>query len=132
MAGRSSGEGHVRRPEMGARGGRLWHAARLPKIHAEWPAAAPAQEAEIARGSARACGAARLRLRPRARPSSPAAGLQLTIDRDRCCRVREDERKKMMLTSEAHMSLIRERKYSEMYVFVYACSWSRVVFIRIL
>jgi hypothetical protein len=32
--------------------------------------------------------------------------------------VREDERKKMMLTSGAHMSLIGERKYNEMYVFV--------------
>jgi hypothetical protein len=36
-----------------------------------------------------------------------------------------------MLTSGARMSLRIEWKYDEMYVFVYACSWAQVVFIRI-
>jgi hypothetical protein len=43
-----------------------------------------------------------------------------------------DERRKKMLTSGARMSLRVERKYNEMYVFVYACSWARVVFISIM
>jgi hypothetical protein len=46
---------------------------------------------------------------------------------------REDERrKKMMLTSGTRMSLRGECKYNKIYIFVYACSWARLVFIRIL
>jgi hypothetical protein len=45
---------------------------------------------------------------------------------------REDERrKKMMLTCGTHMSLRGECKYNEIYVFVYACSCARLVFICI-
>jgi hypothetical protein len=40
-------------------------------------------------------------------------------------------REKKMLPSGAHLSLRGECKYREMYVFVYACSWARVIFIRI-
>jgi hypothetical protein len=36
-----------------------------------------------------------------------------------------------MLTSGSHMLLSEEHKYNEMYVFVYTCSWTLVVFIRI-
>jgi hypothetical protein len=42
-----------------------------------------------------------------------------------------DERRKKMLTSGARMSLRGEHKYNNMYVFIQACSWARVVFIRI-
>jgi hypothetical protein len=42
-----------------------------------------------------------------------------------------DERRKKILTSGARMSLRGEHKYNNMYVFIYACSWARVVFIRI-
>jgi hypothetical protein len=47
--------------------------------------------------------------------------------------VREDRKKMMMLmlTSGSHVSVRGEPKYNEMYVFVYTCSWVRVVFIRI-
>jgi hypothetical protein len=40
-------------------------------------------------------------------------------------------REKKMLTSGARLSLRGECKYMEMYVFVHACSWARVIFIRI-
>jgi hypothetical protein len=40
-------------------------------------------------------------------------------------------RKKKILTSGVCMSLRGEHKYSEMYVFVYACSWAQVALIRI-
>jgi hypothetical protein len=43
-----------------------------------------------------------------------------------------DEKRKMMLTSRARMSLRGECKYNEKYVSIYTCSWARVVFIRIL
>jgi hypothetical protein len=39
--------------------------------------------------------------------------------------------RKKMLTSGARMSLRGERKYNEMYVFAYDCSWARVIFICI-
>jgi hypothetical protein len=42
-----------------------------------------------------------------------------------------DERRKKMLTSGAHMSLRGEHKYNNMYIFIYACSWARVVFVCI-
>jgi hypothetical protein len=46
-------------------------------------------------------------------------------------RRKEDERRRRMLTSGARMSLRGEHKYNNMYVFIYTCSWTRVVFIRI-
>jgi hypothetical protein len=36
-----------------------------------------------------------------------------------------------MPTSGSRVSLRGDLKYDEMYVFVYACSWAQVVFIRI-
>jgi hypothetical protein len=44
----------------------------------------------------------------------------------------DERRKKMMLTSGIHMSLRGECKYNEIYIFVYACSWARLVFVHIL
>jgi hypothetical protein len=81
---------------------------RPPKIRAEWPMTAHTRGAKLACGAAAA--------RPRWR---------------RMLLSERDGRKKMMVTSGAHMSLRRKRKYNEIYVFVYTCSRARLVFIRI-
>ena len=42
-----------------------------------------------------------------------------------------EKRRKKNMTSGTRTSLIEERGYNELYVFIYTCSWAQVISIRI-
>ena len=43
----------------------------------------------------------------------------------------DGKRRKKNMTNGARTSVIEERGCNEVYVFIYACSWAQVIFIRI-
>ena len=54
------------------------------------------------------------------------------IDSHGWCSPKEEKRRRKKMTCGARESVIGERAFNAIYVFVYICSWVQVVFIRIL
>ena len=100
-----------------------------------WLAAARSRRRLAAARSRRRAGdlaqAHRVNQQQLAAAAKPPELCAFAIDSHGWCSPRGEKRRKKM-TCRARESVIGERAFNAIYVFVYTCSWAQVVFIRIL